>query len=296
MTSFNGGRFIRQQIQSIQEQTLRFNQLIICDDGSSDNTKQIIKDLQKQDARIKLIENKENLGVYRNFEKALLFSKSEYIFLSDQDDIWFKYKLALHIDTYSNKPELSNLINDALMFEQHNKEDKVSKKNNLSTPFFNPDFVQGCCVSIRKEVLEILLPFPDIMGLTHDEWIFYVSEYCFIRGLIEEPLQYYRRHEKNDSISLFNQVSNNGKLKKLLYRISKSLSSKSILKRKKIFIEINKRKNSKRVEFLIRLYSARYRVQNEKSLNANSFSVYFEEYKLRSIFYIFYDLIHKPYV
>lgn len=296
MTSFNGESFIREQIHSIQEQTLTFNQLIICDDGSSDNTKEIIRDLQQQDSRIHLIENKENLGVYRNFEKALLFSKSEYIFLSDQDDIWFKDKLALHIEAYRNMPELAYLINDALMFEQYNKKDKVSKKNNLSTPFFSPDFVQGCCVSIRKEVLEILLPFPHIMGLTHDEWIFYVSEYCFIRDFIEEPLQYYRRHENNESISLFNEVSNNSKLKKLLYRISKSINSKSILKRKEIFSEINKRKNSKRVESLKRLYTARYRVQNEKSLNVNSFLVYFKKYKLRSIFYIFYDLIHKPYV
>ena len=88
MTSYNGEKYIREQLDSILTQTYGNFELIICDDRSKDSTVEIIKDYCIKDSRIKLYVNEKNLGFKKNFEKAISLCKGEYIALSDQDDIY----------------------------------------------------------------------------------------------------------------------------------------------------------------------------------------------------------------
>ncbi|EMB74632.1 glycosyltransferase family 2 protein [Streptococcus mutans] len=97
MSTYNGQEFIAQQIQSIQKQTFENWNLLIRDDGSSDETPKIIADFAKSDARIRFInaDKRENFGVIKNFYTLLKYEKADYYFFSDQDDVWQPQKLEL---------------------------------------------------------------------------------------------------------------------------------------------------------------------------------------------------------
>ena len=97
MSTYNGREFIAQQIQSIQKQTFENWNLLIRDDGSSDETPKIIADFAKSDARIRFInaDKRENFGVIKNFYTLLKYEKADYYFFSDQDDVWQPQKLEL---------------------------------------------------------------------------------------------------------------------------------------------------------------------------------------------------------
>ena len=88
LASYNGSKYIREQLDSILEQTYQDFELIICDDCSTDNTWQILQEYAQKDSRIKVFENERNLGFKKNFEKAISLCNGKYIALSDQDDIW----------------------------------------------------------------------------------------------------------------------------------------------------------------------------------------------------------------
>ena len=90
MATYNGEKYLREQIDSILNQTFKDFNLIICDDCSKDSTWQILEEYQKKDSRIKIIKNEKNLGYNKNFEKLLSFVKSDYFMLSDQDDFWLE--------------------------------------------------------------------------------------------------------------------------------------------------------------------------------------------------------------
>lgn len=92
MTTYNGEKYIEDQLRSILNQTLQVNEIIICDDGSTDQTANII--LNFNDSRIVFIRNQENLGYIENFYKAISLTTGDYIFLADQDDIWKPDKAA----------------------------------------------------------------------------------------------------------------------------------------------------------------------------------------------------------
>ena len=91
LACYNGENFIYEQIQSIINQTITDLEIIICDDKSTDNTIDIIHNIK--DKRIKLYQNNIQLGVVKNFEKAISLCNGEYIALSDQDDVWVEKKL-----------------------------------------------------------------------------------------------------------------------------------------------------------------------------------------------------------
>lgn len=88
MASYNGARYIREQIDSILNQTIHEFELVICDDCSTDNTVAIINEYAKADNRFRVYVNDINIGYRRNFEKAALLCKGEFIAFCDQDDIW----------------------------------------------------------------------------------------------------------------------------------------------------------------------------------------------------------------
>src|SRR5574344_1640995 len=116
MCSYNGERFIKEQIDSIIAQTYKNFELIIVDDGSKDNTIEIIKYYQSKDSRIKLFQNEKNLGFVKNFEKAITLCSGDFIALADQDDVWKKNK----IEVFLNNIDKNMLIySDAILMYQY---------------------------------------------------------------------------------------------------------------------------------------------------------------------------------
>jgi len=104
MSTYNGQQFLAEQIRSIQEQSYTDWTLFIRDDGSSDNTKEILKDFEHQDSRIHLIDNdkSDNLGVIKSFHKLVNHDRADYYFFSDQDDVWLPNKLELSLKEAQN--------------------------------------------------------------------------------------------------------------------------------------------------------------------------------------------------
>ncbi|WP_228285999.1 glycosyltransferase, partial [Acinetobacter pollinis] len=93
MATYNGENYIREQIESIQKQNYEHWHLYISDDASTDGTVSIIKQMASDDSRIRLVSTDKQGGIIANFNKALSFSDANYIFLSDQDDIWMEDRL-----------------------------------------------------------------------------------------------------------------------------------------------------------------------------------------------------------
>ena len=102
MATYNGELFIREQLDSILTQTLSDWELIVCDDGSTDNTLSILQEYANNDSRIKIYQNETNLGFKRNFEKAIGLCSGECIALCDQDDIWYPNHLEILLNLIGN--------------------------------------------------------------------------------------------------------------------------------------------------------------------------------------------------
>lgn len=200
MCSYNGERFIKEQIDSILEQTYMNFELIIVDDGSKDNTIKIIKEYQSKDSRVKLFQNEKNLGFVKNFEKAISLCTGEFIALADQDDIWKKNKLEVFL---KNINENMLIYSDAILIDEHSKEtgnqlirpdgNLVKGKCNKSFIFYN--CVSGNTLMFKKELVKDIIPIPKDITF-HDIWIAFLASTNGTITFTDEPMTYYRRYNE----------------------------------------------------------------------------------------------------
>ena len=217
MATYNGEKFIREQIQSIIEQSYKNWTLLIRDDGSTDKTVEIINRMRSKDNRITLIQNTTNEhGAYKNFWYLLHYTKTlkkfDYYFFADQDDIWNKDKLKRMIcfdeSFSSNTPRLvySDMqIIDAdgnLILESLNNVMGIGNISGLSL-FFTHGYLWGCDVMINKALfdhvplLEIDNSYIDIMS--HDN---YYGKFAMLIGDIKflpTACICHRRHNNNET-------------------------------------------------------------------------------------------------
>jgi glycosyltransferase involved in cell wall biosynthesis len=225
MATYNGEKYLKAQIDSILEQLDNEDELIISDDGSTDDTLNII-DAYK-DKRIKLIHHQKNNAckikfklITNNFENALNHAKGDSIFLSDQDDIWLKNKKKIMYD-YLAKYDIvmCNFMvqnedannNIAIAPESYYRKNPIS--NNILLNVLQSKFL-GCCLAFRKDVLKYILPFPN--GLfAHDFWIGCIATYFGKFYFIDQALHIYRRHGLNASD---HKKSSNSLVFKISYR------------------------------------------------------------------------------
>lgn len=225
MATYNGEKYIYEQIESILKQLGPDDELIISDDGSKDGTKEVSDSFG--DRRIKFFENKGTHGFTHNFENALRHAKGEYIFLSDQDDVWFDNK----VDVVMKKLQEYNFVtHDCITVDS---EFKVLSQSRFQDFDMKPGFLHhliksrflGCCMAFDRKVLDASLPFPKNDFLVeHDIWIAAVGFLYFKAALINEPLIYYRRHGKNVSGGGFTEgYSLKVKIEKRAYRLLKLL-------------------------------------------------------------------------
>ncbi|NOR55884.1 MAG: glycosyltransferase [Sulfurovum sp.] len=200
MCTYNGERFIEEQIDSILNQSYANFELIITDDGSSDNTIEIIKKYLEHDKRIKLYQNENNLGFVKNFEKAISLCSGNYIALADQDDSWKQNKLEVFIE----KIEDNVLIySDALLIDEYSIEtgkELIRPDKNLVSGSNNRAFLLENCVSgntlmFKRELLEHLIPIPSDISF-HDIWITFVASTYGSIIYTDESMTYYRRYSE----------------------------------------------------------------------------------------------------
>ena len=98
MATYNGEKYIKEQLDSLLSQSHPYLLVDVCDDGSTDDTVSIVKEYEKKDSRVRLFENKTNQGYIRNFMSGIVRCDSPYIMLCDQDDIWNWDKVELTLE------------------------------------------------------------------------------------------------------------------------------------------------------------------------------------------------------
>lgn len=197
IATYNGEKYIRQQLDSIICQLADDDEIIISDDASTDNTIEVIKSYN--DKRIKLYHNKFHNYV-KNFEFSLSKASGEFIFLSDQDDVWKGEKIRVMknaLSTYdlvcSNCEVVDKELNYIMDFFNCDPTNKTGFYRN-----FRHNNYLGCCLAFNNFILEKILPFPKGL-ISHDTWIGAVGEIFGKCGFISDKLILYRRHGENTS-------------------------------------------------------------------------------------------------
>lgn len=204
IATHNGERYIKQQIDSILSQLGQSDEIVVSDDGSTDNTLSVIGSFQ--DPRLKLYlynhpykSKHPHEYVCRNFENALKHAEGDYIFLSDQDDEWFPNKVEVCMDDLQ-KYDL--VLHD---FSHMDDYGNITKDLHYNGSFYPKNYFlahrgkhYGCAMAFRRNVLDYALPFPKHL-LLHDCWIGLLSEALGTLYFEKQPLLKYRIHEQNTS-------------------------------------------------------------------------------------------------
>lgn len=203
IATYNGERYIRQQIESIVCQLNVDDEIIVSDDGSTDGTLDIVKGIG--DKRIKIIEGPGRKSPILNFECALKASKGDFIFLSDQDDVWKPDKVEICMKWLKTD---NCVVSDAEVTDNRLKPLYPSlydimqvRQGRIYNTIWKNGYT-GCCMAFRRNVLEASLPFPKNIPM-HDIWIGNVAAYKYNVIFIPDRLIHFRRHE--------NTISCNGK-------------------------------------------------------------------------------------
>ena len=216
LCTYNGSKFIEQQINSILNQTIKVDEIIVCDDKSTDATVLILKELQVANPCIVIIENEINLRSTKNFEKAIQRCSGDYIFLADQDDLWNTEKAAKTLAVFNENPTAEGVFSNADLIDDNGT--RLSNKTIWDSVFFfekempkpidfvdiifkNGNIVTGATLCIKKEVKSFIFPFSE--DNLHDEWIASLLAFRNTLYYSTENLISYRIHE-NQQVGMKN--------------------------------------------------------------------------------------------
>ena len=199
LASFNGEKYIVEQLDSILNQTHSNIEVIIVDDCSSDSTTQIINQIQKKHSIIHLYKNEKNLGVTKTFEKAIKKTNGQFIAISDQDDIWELNKIELLVAEIGNHDAV---YSNSLLVDDRGKSMNKSfttimnmKTYYCGAPFLLSNSVPGHTILMKKEFVEMILPFPT--DILFDLWIGFSAAGNNGIKFIDKTLVKYRQHDSN---------------------------------------------------------------------------------------------------
>ena len=209
MATYNGAKYLQEQLDSFADQTRLPDELVVCDDYSTDETIEILRQFAEvAPFEVKVFLNERNLGYAQNFGRALALCTGDLIFLSDQDDVWFPEKLTV-IENLAIEDDYSQVfMNDAELVYHDLSPTGLTKQGQIkSAGMTNSNFVMGCCMAIRRDFLQRLLPIP-VSCKGHDVWLSKFAEGLQQRCITLQVLQIYRRHESNESTFVANKTYN----------------------------------------------------------------------------------------
>ena len=209
MCTYNGGPYLIEQLGSIVAQTRLPDEIVVCDDCSSDNTLQILEEFQKKAPfPVRIYRNKINLGPTKNFEKVISLCKGDIIALSDQDDVWLPNKLERLEKVLANHPDAGYAFSDAMVVDEklhplgYTMWDRISfttrqrnlfKQGHQLEVLLKHNVVTGATMIFRAKLRDWILPIPN--QWVHDAWIALLASALDVRGIfVEETLIKYRQH------------------------------------------------------------------------------------------------------
>jgi GT2 family glycosyltransferase len=212
LCSYNGAKYIREQLESIAGQSLKPKEIVVCDDGSTDGTVELVESFaHSSDVEVQVYKNERWLGVNANFSRAISLCRGNYIALSDQDDIWAEGKLELCLAEMVRQeravgPDRPCLVHSDLQVcdtDGRLLAGSFMHRQGLSHVESDPlkvlvvrGFVTGATVLLNRALMEAALPFPE-EAVHHDWWLALVAAGAGIIGFVPRGLVYYRQHEGN---------------------------------------------------------------------------------------------------
>jgi glycosyltransferase involved in cell wall biosynthesis len=206
MATYNGARFIGEQLQSFAAQSLLPNELVVTDDGSSDDTLGIVERFAASAPfAVHIHRNPARFGYSRNFERAISLCTGDIIFLSDQDDVWFPDKVETVVARFDADEDVEAVLNGQILTDTDLNHRSVTMLDNVRGLGIRSDaLIEGCCTAFRRRWGALVLPIPtegdaliESRNLSHDQWLNQFSVLLGVRAFIERPLQYFRRHGDN---------------------------------------------------------------------------------------------------
>lgn len=287
LATYNGEKYLKEQIDSILNQTYTNFRLLISDDCSKDNTINILKEYEIKDDRIKVFYQQNNLGYVKNFEFLLNQVENKLFALSDQDDIWMDDKIECAInkleetnsDLYFCDLYLTNEKGESIKDSFWNEKGfykKIIKDKNKKGLLLN-NYVTGCTIVSKSKFIKDFVPFPD--NMMHDYWIAIVVS---LKGKIiydKNPHIKYRQHGDN-------QVGSKMKSKELnsldeirnMFIDVKLKHFKVLNENKKIFNEKEQKQNEKALMYYKRL-------EKIKIINFRNWFMFYKLYKYENFKY-----------
>lgn len=207
---YNGSRYMRQQLDSILAQTHKVNEIIICDDASSDNTKEILEEYKNKHPNLFFLHyNNKNLGPTKNIEKAIQTCTGNIILLADQDDYWETNKVDTILKWFEANPTMNGVFTNGTIMNSNEKLDnKYALWDIMSFPYKDiknindlklyintvENSVTGATLAIRNNLAFLKQPLPVIKHLVHDRWLAINLAADNSLGILDEKLIRYRIH------------------------------------------------------------------------------------------------------
>jgi hypothetical protein len=210
MCTYNGAEFLPAQLESIIAQSRPPDEIVICDDGSTDNTRHLLETFAAESSiPVALHFNDQNLGSVKNFERAISLCTGDIIALSDQDDVWRSDKLHLFETVLNNSPAAGIVFSDAAIvdeklnplnrrmwdevgFDAHKR--KLVKSGRALEVLVTGWTVTGATMAFRSRFVKLSLPIPDEIAMIHDGWIALTIAAVADVVAVDEPLIQYRQH------------------------------------------------------------------------------------------------------
>lgn len=216
MCTHGDAPYLREQLRSIADQSRSPDDVVICDDGSTEQAREIIRQFQERTAfPVRVFQNDRRLGMIRNFEQAVRKANGRVIFLADRDDVWYPGKVGTLLDLLDGHPQAGFAFCDARLIDSEGDElgERISDRYSLP-----PDYAQqfaartgvaqlellleanhalGTTMAFRSDLKPLLLPFSPLWG--QDEWTTHLAAAAGRHGVRHpEPLQDYRLHGEQE--------------------------------------------------------------------------------------------------
>ena len=290
MATYNGEKYLKEQIDSILNQTYKNIQIIISDDCSTDSTREILKQYE-QNEKIKIYYQEKNLGYIKNFEFLLRNVENNIYMLSDQDDVWKEQKIEKSVEKLKNE-NLDLVFGDLEVVDENlntlygsfNKFMKLDRKIEKYIDSYKLQYlyncITGCTIISRKKLIDKILPLPNNSKyMVHDYWMGLMVALNGKIGYIKETYIKYRQHgnnqvgieKKSHKFKELEQVRN------LFIEVKLGIFTAYVQNEDK-FPEKLKKQNKKALEYYQML-------KNKKNFNFRGWSIFYKLYKTETSMY-----------
>lgn len=213
LCTYNSSHFLPAQLESLRKQTRQPFEIVVCDDGSKDNTLQILEEFKRSvPFSVKIFSNEKNLGFTKNFERAISLCAGEIIFLCDHDDIWLPTKIEELSRCFEENPRLTLAFCDSTLVDENLKPmgasflDRIGFSEEEKKEFyaggdplkvlFRKTVPSGNTVAFQSRIVKHLLPITPYWA--HDAWIVMLAAMLGPEQYIDKPLILYRQHQSQN--------------------------------------------------------------------------------------------------